>query len=64
VFVLLLVIIHLVFSKPGINDGSDGWLCFYAVLLVSSVPGGILALLHSFEVNRWKSSDYSPYASE
>lgn len=63
-FIVFLVMIHAAFSKPGPTNGSDGWLCFYAILLVSAVPAGILAFRHAFEVNRWQNSDYSPYATE
>jgi hypothetical protein len=64
VFVLVLIMIHAAYSKPGTGQGSDGWLCFYSILMVSSVPLGILAFRYAFEVHRWRSSDFSPYATE
>ena len=44
--------------------GADRWLAFYAILFVSAIPIGILIYWYSFEVQRWRDSDYSPYASE
>lgn len=63
ILVLFLMLIHAAYSKPGVT-GSDGWLCFYSILTVSSVPLGILAYRYAFEVNRWQNSDFSPYATE
>jgi predicted RNA-binding Zn-ribbon protein involved in translation (DUF1610 family) len=64
VFLLVTIIIHAAFGKPGLNQGSDGWLCFYGLLMVSAVPIAILVYRYSFEVKRWEDSDYSPYATE
>ncbi|MCM2371480.1 DUF4178 domain-containing protein [Aporhodopirellula aestuarii] len=44
--------------------GPDPWMWFYAMIFVSIVPIGILVFKYSFEVSRWKDSDYSPYRSE
>lgn len=63
VFLVVMLGIHLVFSKPG-AAGSDPWMLFYAMIFVSLIPAGVLAYLHSFEVKRWSNSDYSPYSSE
>lgn len=62
-FILLNFLTHAAFSKPG-AAGSDGWLCFYAMLIVSAVPLAVLVYRYSFEVKRWENSDYSPYATE
>ena len=64
VFIALIVVIHVAFSKPGSTVGSDPWMMFYAILFVSLIPVGILAYFYSFEAKRWQDSDYSPYASE
>jgi hypothetical protein len=63
-FILVTILTHAAFSKPGANAGSDGWLCFYAMLFVSALPAAVLAYLYSFEAKRWEDSDYSPYATE
>lgn len=64
VFIVIAFLTHAGFSKPGVGQGSDGWLCFYAILFISIVPVCILAYRYSFEVRRWENSDYSPYATE
>jgi len=43
--------------------GSDPWMCFYAMILISVVPAAVLFYKYNFEVKRWKDSDFSPYAS-
>jgi hypothetical protein len=46
------------------GGGSDPWLLFYGILFLSAVPIGIMVYKYSIEVNRWKDSDYNPYASD
>ncbi len=62
-FLLLLIIIQAVFSTSDSKTGADPWLMFYGMIFVSAIPLGILGFWHAFEVQRWKDSDYSPYAS-
>ena len=59
-FLLYLGFVYLVIG----GGRADGWLCFYALAGVSLIPGLTIAYLHNFEVQRWKDSDYSPYASD
>lgn len=64
-FIAYAIIIHVVFqqvSGSGKKD-PDGWMLFYAILFFSVVPIGIAFYKYTFEVSRWKNSDYSPYAS-
>ncbi len=63
-FIGVLVLVNVLFSALAKKTGVDQWLFFYALVFVSIVP--ICTLLHSyqFEVNRWKDSDYSPYATD
>lgn len=57
-------IAYLVFAINVLGNGkADGWLFFYALIAVSSIPILVLGWLYFFEVQRWKDSDYSPYAS-
>jgi hypothetical protein len=62
-FLLLLIIIQAVFSTSDLKTGADPWLMFYGMIFVSAIPLGILGFWHAFEVQRWKDSDHSPYAS-
>ncbi|MDM4013975.1 DUF4178 domain-containing protein [Roseiconus lacunae] len=56
---------YLVFAAVVIGRGkADFWLFLYAAIGVSIIPALMLLYLHNFEVQRWKDSDYSPYASE
>jgi len=65
-FAVCLFLIHWIGSASTSvgQTAPDGWMLFYAILFVSVIPAGILAYKYSFEVNRWKDSDYSPYASD
>jgi hypothetical protein len=51
-----------VFGLPA-YPGPDPWMWWYAILFVSIVPIVIIGYKHHLEVQRWKDSDYSPYAS-
>ncbi|MEM9366805.1 MAG: DUF4178 domain-containing protein [Planctomycetota bacterium] len=64
-FLAFLFVIHIAFQRSPLSatPDPDPWMLFYGVLFVSLIPGGILAYKYSFEVSRWKDSDYSPYAS-
>ncbi len=58
-------IAYLAFAHLVIGRGSaDGWLWFYAMIGISVIPGLVMLYRYSFEVQRWKDSDYSPYASD
>ena len=59
-----LVGIFLHYDSQLFGKRPDGWLLFYALVFVSAVPIGILFYRYNFEVNRWKDSDYSPYATD
>lgn len=57
--------LYLAFAFVVIGRGqADGWLWFYAMFGVSLIPVLVVLYLHNFEVQRWKDSDYSPYASD
>ncbi|QEG39654.1 DUF4178 domain-containing protein [Roseimaritima ulvae] len=60
----LLAVIHLAFSTPLSATGSDPWLLFYGMIFVSLPPAGVLLYLHHFERQRWRDSDFNPYASD
>ena len=62
-FVVLLFLINSGFYTGQATTGSDMWLMFYGMIGVSLPPLGVLIYLHNFEVQRWRDSDYSPYAS-
>lgn len=55
---MYLLLVAAVFSSKA-----DGWLLFYAMLGVTVIPALYLVYMYNFEVQRWKDSDYSPYAS-
>ncbi|MFK7820357.1 MAG: DUF4178 domain-containing protein [Planctomycetaceae bacterium] len=55
--------INLLFSALASGTGVDQWLFFYALVFVSVIPIGTLLYNYQFEVNRWKDSDFSPYAT-
>jgi ribosomal protein L37AE/L43A len=63
-FAALLIILQLAFWTANTRTGADGWLCFYGLLMISSVPVGMLFYQGSFEKKRWENSDYSPYSME
>lgn len=64
IFLFLLLLIQGLFSTSDPKTGADPWLMFYGMVFVSAIPIGILVYWYSFEVQRWKDSDYSPYATE
>lgn len=60
-FVAAIFLFYLLGSAIG--PGADGWLGIWAAVFVSVIPIGALVYRHSFEVSRWKDSEYSPYPS-
>lgn len=60
-FLILIVSFYFVGSASG--TGVDGWLAFWAAILVSVIPAGALYYRHTFEVSRWRDSEYTPYTS-
>ncbi|WP_162006610.1 DUF4178 domain-containing protein [Roseimaritima sediminicola] len=62
--IAFLVVMHVAFRTSASNTGSDPWLMFYGMLFVSLPPAGVLFYLHYFERQRWRDSDYNPYASD
>lgn len=56
----VLLLTNLLFS--AVKGSVDQWIFFYALLFISIIPLGLFAWNFQFEVNRWKESDYSPYA--
>lgn len=62
-FALILFVLYGAFAKPMGPGGADGWLMFYGLLAISTPPILSFFYLYSVEVQRWKDSDYSPYAS-
>ena len=53
------------FGVPVVMQSKvDGWLFMYALGFASLIPAGVLLYNHSFEVQRWKDSDFSPYATD
>ncbi|MFG0288487.1 MAG: DUF4178 domain-containing protein [Rhodopirellula sp. JB044] len=66
-FGAFITVIHL-FGKSifGLTSqlGPDPWMWFYAMIFISIFPAAILLYKYNFEVQRWKDSDYSPYASD
>ena len=59
----LLFFVNILFSMFG-SKPVDQWLFFYALIFASVIPLGTMFHAYQFEVNRWKESDYSPYASD
>lgn len=59
----LLFFVNILFSMFG-SHSVDQWLFIYALFFASIIPIGTLFHGYQFEVNRWKDSDYSPYASD
>lgn len=58
VFLVALMVLKSMFSK------ADGFFMVIAMLFVSLFPVGVIIYKHNFEVQRWRDSDYSPYASD
>lgn len=61
-FGLLLLLLNLVFAG-ALQYPVSQFHFIVALVAVSVFPVGLLALRYQFEVNRWKDSDFSPYAS-
>ncbi|OYP38172.1 DUF4178 domain-containing protein [Rhodopirellula sp. MGV] len=58
-------LVYLLLAAITVNRNKwDGGLLTLAAIGVSIIPGLTLFYLHSFEVQRWQDSDYSPYASD
>ena len=56
---------YLVFASNVVGGGNaDFWLFIYAAIGISILPVLVLVYLYNFEVQRWKDSDYSPYATD
>jgi hypothetical protein len=64
VFLFILIMTHAKYATVSVATGSDGWLLFYAIIAVSALPVATLVFRYFYEVQRWRDSDYSPYASE
>jgi hypothetical protein len=62
-FVIALVLLGGLFSL-ALSNGVDGGFFLLSLVLASVIPVGFLFYKYQFEVNRWKDSDYSPYATE
>ena len=59
VLLILKILLSLV-----LKDGVDTGFFVISLLLASVFPVGVLVHRYTFEVQRWKDSDYSPYATE
>lgn len=64
VFLGVLIRTQMAYDSNYFGKSADPWLCFYGILAISTVPIAIMIYRYSFEVSRWKDSDYSPYASD
>ena len=62
-FIAGLLILFGIFSTGIVNPSPQTGLFVLAAGFVSIIPVGLLFYNHSFEVQRWKDSDYSPYSS-
>lgn len=63
-FILLIGVVHVLFTSLHPNKAPDFLVTVLATGLVSIIP--VLAYLYkySYEVKRWENSDYSPYAKQ
>ena len=62
-FLIVLFVIHGIYSTVSVADGSDPWMLWYALLFVTAPVACYIAYRAHFETSRWKDSDYSPYHS-
>ncbi|MEO1980443.1 MAG: DUF4178 domain-containing protein [Fuerstiella sp.] len=62
-FLGILLLLKILFSQV-LTAGSDTGLFILSLVLASIVPIGVLVHKYSFEVSRWKDSDYSPYQTD
>lgn len=58
----LLALLDFVFVSGAVKPSVDQGHFFTAQMLALAFPLGTLFMRHTFEVNRWSNSDYSPYA--
>ncbi len=63
-FLIALFAIHSLYYTGYPTTGSDPWLLFYGMLGVTLPLICVWIYQYNFEVQRWKDSDFSPYASE
>ncbi|MCH2212909.1 MAG: DUF4178 domain-containing protein [Fuerstiella sp.] len=62
-FLVVLGLLDLLFLAT-LKQGVDQWFFATSLGLASLIPIGFLFYKYQFEVNRWKDSDFSPYATE
>ncbi len=60
---LLLIVLDFAFVNGAVKKPVNQFFFFMAMVGVSLLPIGMFFARHAFEVNRWKDSDYNPYAS-
>lgn len=61
-FASLLAVLDFVFLSGAVKQAVNQGHFFFAQLIVAVFPLILFFARHSFEVNRWQNSDYSPYA--
>ena len=61
-FASLLAVLDFVFVSGAVKSAVSQGHFFVAQMIVAAFPLVMLATRGAFEVNRWKNSDYSPYA--
>lgn len=61
-FAVLLIVLDFVFVSGAVQPRVDQGHFVFAQIVVAAFPLTLLFLRHTFEVNRWQNSDFSPYA--
>jgi hypothetical protein len=61
-FAGVMLLLYMIASSGLFKQLPDGWLFAYGLFGVSFIPVCVLIYRQGFEVKRWSTSDYSPYA--